>query len=245
MLGSWHNTQITRIESVNEKVRRFWVRFEQNEPFNFIPGQFMTFDLPIAEKKHARLRSYSIASAPNGTNEIEFVISLLEGGLGTTYLFNQAAVGTPLAMRGPLGHFSLKPNHIQQGEVCFICTGTGIAPFRSMLWNIHNTGQTLAYPIHLIYGTRMADNLLYYDEMQQLTQLIPNFQYHAALSRQDVPNNPAIKKGYVHSIYEAIYAQKQPANFYLCGWNNMLDEAQKRLQEMGYEKQNIIYESYG
>jgi ferredoxin-NADP reductase len=36
-----------------------------------------------------------------------------------------------------------------------------------------------------------------------------------------------------------------PANFYLCGWKNMIDEARQRIQEMGYDKKAIHLELYG
>ena len=82
-------------------------------------------------RKIKRWRSYSIASWPDGTNVYELLIVLLEGGAGTTYLFNEVKVGSELVFRGPQGVFVL-PENIEK-DIFFICTGTGIAPFRSML----------------------------------------------------------------------------------------------------------------
>lgn len=70
------------------------------------------------------------------------VIVLLEGGAGTTYLFNEVAVGSTLLMRGPQGVFVL-PKSITT-DLYFICTGTGVAPFRSMLLDIHQKNPTSA-----------------------------------------------------------------------------------------------------
>ena len=52
-------------------------------------------------------------------------------------------------------------------------------------------------------------------------------------------------KGYVHTIYEELCAAKQPAGFFLCGWKNMIDEAKKRILELGYDKKSIHQELYG
>jgi hypothetical protein len=35
---------------------------------------------------------------------------------------------------------------------------------------------------------------------------------------------------------------KQPASFYLCGWKGMIDEARKRIQDMGYDRRSIHLE---
>jgi CDP-4-dehydro-6-deoxyglucose reductase len=116
------------------------------------PGQFVTLDLPIHEKPNKRIRSYSIASWPDGTNVLELVIVLLEGGLGTTYLFNNIVVGSELTLRGPQGVFTLDDEDLQK-DIIMICTGTGIAPFRSMATYIklHNIPHN---NIYLIFGTR-------------------------------------------------------------------------------------------
>src|ERR1044072_2686643 len=130
MLEQWHTGYVTRIVNETHNTRRFWIQIPDMEAFDFKPGQFVTLDLPIHEKKNKRWRSYSIASHPNGTNEIELVIVLLEGGLGTTYLFNEVKEGSELLLRGPLGVFVL-PENLDR-DLFLICTGTGIAPFRSM-----------------------------------------------------------------------------------------------------------------
>ncbi|MEJ7680423.1 MAG: FAD-binding oxidoreductase [Segetibacter sp.] len=75
-----------KISEETSSTHRFWIQIPEVESFDFIPGQFVTLDLPIHEKKNKRWRSYSIASAPDKTNVIELVIVLLEGGAGY-YLF--------------------------------------------------------------------------------------------------------------------------------------------------------------
>src|ERR1700710_1685986 len=131
MLQPWQTGKVIRIEQEAAATRRFWIQLPELSSFDFEPGQFVTLDLPIHEKPNKRWRSYSIASHPDGTNVIELVIVLLEGGLGTHYLFNHVDVGTEILLRGPQGVFTLPP--IIDKDLFFICTGTGIAPFRSMV----------------------------------------------------------------------------------------------------------------
>src|ERR1043165_7463461 len=106
-LQPWRKGIVTRIEDETYNTRRFWIQVPELESFDFTPGQFVTLDLPIHEKPNKRWRSYSIASWPDGTNVFELVIVLLEGGAGTTYLFNHVKEGSELTLRGPQGVFVL------------------------------------------------------------------------------------------------------------------------------------------
>ncbi len=244
-LQPWRKGIVTRIENETYNTRRFWIKIEELERFDFLPGQFVTIDLPIHEKPNKRWRSYSIASWPDETNVIELLIVLLDGGAGTTYLFNEINEGSELTLRGPQGVFTL-PDEMQQ-DIYMICTGTGIAPFRSMVHHIqlHDIDHG---NIYLLYGTRAKKDLLYLDEMKKLEQEVPKFHYLPTLSREEWDGCC----GYVHSIYENLVQQKMngsslppPARFYLCGWKNMVDEAKQRIQQLGYDRKAIHQELYG
>ncbi len=121
-----------------------------------------------------------------------------------------------------------------------ICTGTGIAPFRSMLHYISNR-QIPHKNIYLVFGTREQKDLLYYEEMKELQHTLKDFYFLPTLSRQQWEGHT----GYVHAIYEAICKEKPDAQFYLCGWKNMVDEARQKILDMGYDKKTIHLELYG
>ena len=236
---SWKKGVFYKIEQETYNTRRFYIEFPEMEKFDFIPGQFVTMDMPIHEKKNLRWRSYSIASNPDGTNKIELVIVLAKNGAGTDYLFNNIEVGTEIPMRGPLGKFII-PNEID--ELCFICTGTGIAPFRSMIKHIKRNNIPHK-SVKMIFGTRVETDILYREEMKQLMQEMPTFEFIPVLSRAD--ENWQGEKGYVHAIYEKLYADKPNAKFMLCGWTAMVEEAKDRLKAMGYGKESVHYELFG
>lgn len=239
----WQTGIVTRIEQATPNTRRYWIKFPETEVFDFKPGQFVTMDLPIHEQKNKRWRSYSIASMPDGTNEIELVIVYLEGGLGTTYLFNEVKEGSELVLRGPQGVFTM-PETLDH-DLVLICTGTGIAPFRSMLHYIH-THNIPHNELHLIFGTRTKQDLLYAEEMKELEKSLEGFTFHPALSRETWDGHHwQGHTGYVHPIYENLFAGTKPAHFMLCGWKVMIDEAKTRLLGMGYDKKDIHLELYG
>lgn len=241
MLQPWQIGKVIRIENHTPLTRSFFIQVQ--DVFDFKPGQFVTLDLPIHEKPNKRWRSYSIASNPDGTNIFELCIVFLEGGLGTTYLFNEIKVGSELTLRGPVGVFTL-PEPIEK-DLFLVCTGTGIAPFRSMIKNII-ANKITHKKIHIIFGCRTKADVLYLAEMQALMQADENFIFHVAYSRE-VVEEPNAFNGYVHQVYQKICAGNNdvPANFYLCGWRGMIDEATKNILDLGYDKKSIHVEIYG
>ncbi len=238
MVPNWQTGIVSRIEQATHNTRRYWVTLPETESFLFRPGQFVTLDLPIHEQRNKRWRSYSIASLPDGSNVFELVIVHVEGGVGSKYIFENVKVGDTFTLRGPQGVFVLPD--IKDKEHFFICTGTGIAPFRSMLHFIDKQGLE-GYKTNLIFGTRTKTDLLYHDEMMDLQQRIPGFIYRPTLSREHWDGDT----GYVHDIYEELCAGRQPASFMLCGWREMIDEAKERILKMGYDKKDIHVEIYG
>ncbi len=238
MLPQWQKGIVQRIEHVTPNTSRYWLELPETPSFTFKPGQFVTLDLPIHEQRNKRWRSYSIASAPDGSNIIELVIVHLEQGVGSRYMLDNVNVGSELTLRGPQGVFVL-PEQLDK-DLVLVCTGTGIAPFRSMLHYIHQS-QVPHGNIHLVFGTRTQQDMLYGAEMKTLESQIPGFRYHPTLSRENWNGH----KGYVHPVYEQLCAGNQPALFMLCGWRPMIDEAKVRLLEKGYSSKDIHIEIYG
>jgi CDP-4-dehydro-6-deoxyglucose reductase len=234
----WRKGKVIRIENETANTHRFWIEVTELTSFDFQPGQFVTLDLPIHEKPNKRLRSYSISSWPDGSNVFELIIVLNQRGAGTQYLFTHVKVGSELTFRGPHGIFILPPK--LEKDLFLICTGTGIAPFRSMVHHIKN--KAIEYKnIYLVFGCRKKEDLLYYQEMTKLQSELANFHYLPTLSREHWEGH----YGYVHSIYLERCRDKQDAHFFLCGWKHMIDEAEKRILEMGYDKKAVHLELYG
>ena len=238
MAWKWYDGILTRTEPINDSVRRFWV--DPKEVIDFEPGQFVTMDLPIAEKRLKRWRSYSIASVPQ-EKELEFCIVNLEGGLGTSFLFKEINLGDTIRFKGPSGTF-VAPKE-PDFDIVMICTGTGVAPFRPMIYDLLEK-QNTSQKIHLIFGTRTEDGILYRSEFEKLAKTYSNFSYDVCLSRDQEWQGT---KGYVHQVYLDQYKDaRSDVKFFLCGWSNMIDEAVSNLlTKLKYDRSQIVYELYG
>lgn len=227
--------EIVDIKDETEMVKRFFIKMPDDYPFSFKAGQFIMINLPIDHKY--KNRSYSIASAPNDENWFELCIVLNPPGTGTPYMWENYKVGDRVMVSKVLGKFGL-PEVIDR-DLCFICTGTGIAPLRSMVLDIFN--KNIPHKnIYMVFGTRYEKDILYREEMESLSKSHLEFRFIPVLSRQEWSG----EKGYVHSVYQSLFSKSEPAYFYLCGWKDMLNESRKNLESMGYEKKFIKFESY-
>jgi len=158
----------------------------------------------------------------------------------TNYLFEHAKEGDNILIKGPLGKFTL-PETIS-GDILFVCTGTGIAPFRSILQSLVN--QKVNHKnIYLIFGTRERKDILYPEEMKNFENLIKGYKYIPVLSREKWEG----MTGYVHNQYLDLIKNNKLEDpiFYLCGWRDMIKEARGNLKDLGFDSKKIKLEIYG
>lgn len=229
----WIDAHLDSIKKETESTWRFFIKISDKN-FSLIAGQF------IQVKIDDIVRSYSVASLIDNKNVIELIIVKLDGGKMTNYLFNKIKIGKSFKIKGPLGKFIL-PEKIDR-DIFFISTGTGIAPFRSMLQYIEKN-KIKHLNIFIIFGTRSKKDILYYDEMIKLSSK-QNIIYIPTLSREKWSGN----NGYVHSIYEKILNDEEGLInplFYLCGWRDMIKEARSKLKNLGIDSKSIKLEIYG
>ena len=239
MAYTFYNSVLTNVIDETPNVKRFFFSVPELDKFTFNAGQFVQLDLPIESK--VTTRAYSIASAPSENNSLELVIVLKEDGLGTPYLFNKLKIGETVKLSQPAGKFTRQ--ELPDGDLCLICTGTGIAPFRSMVYDIINKNANSYKNINLIFGARYIHDLLYRKEFKELQNSMRGFHYIPVLSRETADKWSG-ETGYVHSIYKKLYAEKPNALFYLCGWKVMIMEARENLLQLGYDKKQIKFELY-
>jgi CDP-4-dehydro-6-deoxyglucose reductase len=97
--------------------------------------------------------------------------------------------------------------------------------------------------MHLFFGNRRTEDILYRDEWEKMDDELPCFHFHPVLSRDVAPKWNGLT-GYVHEHYLHCFHDSRPAVFYLCGWRDMLSEARSHLAGMGYDYKQIKIEIY-
>ena len=215
-------------------------KFEGGVPdeFNFVAGQFIQFLIPTEEK--VKKRSYSIACSPESfkaTGILEVAISLIDGGLASD-LFQQSEIGLPVTVSGPFGVLTL-PDTVS-GQLILAGTGTGIAPYRSMIPLLQQKAAE-GTPITVIMGARHRNDLIYLDDFAELD----NIQCRVCLSREDNINTQGHEyTGYVQQQFPQLNLNTETDLIYLCGNPGMIDDAASDLKEIGFPPRQVKREKY-
>lgn len=225
--------EIINITSLNESVKL--ILLDPKEPLPYKSGQFIIIDFENLDHTFTT-RSYSISDLRTD-HLIEICVVLKPDGAATPNLFSKK-IGDFLKISSPQGRFIL-PEPLTEQSICFICTGTGVAPFRTMIKDLL-TSKNFNHPIDLFFGGRYQHDLLYKSEFESLSKSFPNFKYYPCLSRE----NGSYLNGYVHEHYLPKYSHKPDTLFYICGWSNMVKEARDNLKNIGYTRKEIKIELY-
>ncbi|MES2616630.1 MAG: FAD-binding oxidoreductase [Bacteroidota bacterium] len=230
---AYHTVLIKDIVLETPGVKRLFIQYP--EPIDFKPGQFVILKFEGLQHQFDT-RSYSIAGQTT-RDTLELCIVVKEDGAATPLIFEKG-VGETLLSSMPEGRFTLPEESIDK-PYFFICTGTGVAPFRCMVHELLHT-QKYTQPVHLFFGCRTQKDLLYYEEFKQIELQYPNFKYYPVLSREAWDG----LTGYVHPHYLSLIQQQPPAVFYLCGWTEMIKETRDNIKALGYTRQDIKVEFY-
>lgn len=232
---------ITLIETymLTPKVKHFIFKVNQENEFNYIPGQFITIEFTLNEK--LLRRSYSIANVPKKDNIIEFAAGFVKDGPATNLLFNLNP-GETLQMAGPFGRLILKDAIFKR--YIFIATSTGVTPYKSMLEELQiRLNQNPELEIIIVQGVQTKNDLLYKKEFQDFANLNQRVNFNCCFSKE---NNLEQNEhgGYIQSFLPKLNLNSQQDIVYLCGNPGMIDESFEYLKTLGFNPQQIIREKY-
>jgi ferredoxin-NADP reductase len=213
-------------------VRHFTFEAPEANQFTFVPGQFISFKHTFEDTEYTR--AYSLASPPNG-NRFDLCLNLVSDGVFSHYLFSLEP-GAQLEFAPPLGFFTLRHRDC---DALMIATGTGIAPFRSIL---QTSLDEITGRVSLLFGTRYQESILYRNEWEDLCRRYSRFQFYATLTRPRAEWQGLT--GRVQSHLDSLLGSRTDMDVYLCGLKEMVDDVRRILKQKGFDRKQIIYEKY-
>ena len=217
---------VNRVQDLTHDVRELEVTLVEPPAMSFKPGQFISFEVPKKGFPRPVVRPYSIASPPSQGNRLTLLFNLVAGGPGSTYLYS-LRVGDQTTFKGPAGSFWLKDDTTR--DLLFVATGTGIAPFRSMIAAQLERGTTQA--VTLFWGLRSQRDLYYQENFLALARQFPKFSFVTTLSRPEAGWQGAT--GRVTALVQDRVISVRNLAVYLCGNSGMIQEVTALVQARG------------
>lgn len=226
----------------------FFLRFSRPDDSNwtYIAGQYMIFSIPQPGDDAPIKRLYSIASHPENTASIDFLIEHVPQGVGSTFI-TELSEGSQVTLQGPAGIFIYKSH---KRDPIMLATGTGVAPMIGMLRHELQTN-TASSPrtYRLLWGLKQAADLYLREELKELAQAYPNFSYRICLSREpNMPEGDEFVSGRVTLALENMLAQEGKTygdfDYYLCGGKMVVEGLKTYLTEKGAPSEQVYFEKF-
>ncbi len=175
-------------------VKSFCFKTADDSWFRYMPGQFITLELPVNGEK--LLRTYTMSSSPSRPLSISVTVKAQKDSIGTRWMLDTLKVGDRLKAFGPGGIFSFMQYPAER--FLFIAAGSGITPMMSMTrWLLDNGEHT---DIAVINCARRPSELLFANELRRMAQRVPDIKLSFVVEEDDPYAASAGYKGRLNQL---------------------------------------------
>lgn len=223
---------IEKKEQLTEFVYLVTFKLVTPTEMTFLSGQ--TFMLNVAPGIN---RTMSICSPPSDPTRILMCHDVSPNGPGSKWTLSHG-VGDTATFMAPLGMFVL--DTASHRRKILVATGTGIAPYRSMLLDYLSHDGT--DDITLYWGMRHEEDLYWVSEFQELSIKYPNFRFVICLSQPSSSWQGAKGRVTLHVVQEELNIER--CDVYLCGNQHMIKDMEVQLKEKQVPLHQIFKELY-
>ncbi len=219
-------------------------------------GDWDKFDMwrYVSKTDETVSRAYSMANYPEERGIIMLNVRIaspppraandVPPGIMSSYIFGLKP-GDKVTIAGPFGEFFAKDT---QAEMMFIGGGAGMAPMRSHIFDQFRRLKTTR-KVTFWYGARSLREAFYVEDFDAIQADFENFSWHLALSEPLPEDQWTGYTGFIHQVVLEHYLKNHPApediEYYLCGPPAMLAACMKMLEDLGVERENILFDDFG
>jgi ferredoxin-NADP reductase len=239
-LLEWQIATVTRIKPETLRVKTITLKLPDWQPHR--AGQHYDIRL-TAEDGYQVQRSYSIASEPERTGEIDLTVEKIDDGEVSPYIHDVLIVGDRIEVRGPIGGYFVWEADMR-GPLLLIAGGSGVVPLMSMIR--HRTAAKSSTPTRLLFSSRTPEDAIYFDELEKLRAKMDGLDVFHTFTRKQPPG----WKGYARRIDAQMLGEVagplgRSAQVFICGPTALVESAANSLVKIGIPAGQIKTERFG
>ncbi|MGB3341669.1 MAG: 2Fe-2S iron-sulfur cluster binding domain-containing protein [bacterium] len=235
--------QCEKTKNYTYDIKEFNLKLIDPKEIKYKPGQYIQLLAPAYEGSPEEVyRAYSISSDPADNSKIELIVRRVPQGICTTYLFDHLKDGQELKINGPYGQFYLRET---AAPIIFIAGGSGIAPIKSILHHMQNSG--IKRKAVFFFGVNTTKDLFLVDEMKQFEKGIPDFEFIPVVAQPEEKSTWHGTTGWVTAAVEEFLKKAPDAGkyeSYLCGSPGMIDATVKILRKYAIPEEKYYYDKF-
>ena len=204
----------------------------------FRAGQYINLFAEIDGVRTSR--PYSISSSP-GKPYYDITVRRVDGGFVSHFLLDKVKVGDSFESTGPNGYFYYEPL-MDSSDLVFLAGGSGAAPFMSIIRE--TIDKKAALNIHLIYGSRKPDDIIFDKELKEITAKNKNIKVDYVIS--EPPAGWKGASGFLDDkVISALAGDLKGKTVFACGPALMYEVCLPALARLGVPARRTKQEAYG
>jgi propane monooxygenase reductase component len=229
-------TKVSTVEPLTHDIYKLCLVLDGEKPLEFHAGQYVDIQIPGTEHK----RSFSMSNTPAVADRLEFMIKLYPGGQFSGLVQDQLEPGHVLQVKGPYGVFILREH--SDADLIFIGGGAGMAPIWSLLNSMAE--RRIQRKVVYYYGARTRKDLFHVEELQRLSERLPDFRFVPALSEPAPEDEWEGETGLITDVVDRLEGDLSGLEAYLCGPPPMIDASIPVLGAHGLPEARIFYDKF-
>ncbi len=228
------------------------------DTFKYHHGQYLTLKFDINGESHRR--AYSMSSAPDDEH-VTVTVKRVQDGTVSTYINDHIQSGSEIEVMPPQGRFFSPLKEENRKTYYLFGAGSGITPLMSIIKSIlEKEPQSTVF---LFYGNRSEESIIFKEKLHQLEK-----KYSGQLIVEHILSKPKKEKASgLSSIFKKVsyswngkigridtkttkqFLDQNPSRntaieYFICGPNNMIDNVESTLLELGIDKKHIHAERF-
>ncbi len=207
--------------------------------FDYQPGQFLTFDLPVPGGSVQR--TYTISSSPSRPLSISITVKAQEGSIGTRWMLDHLKPGMRIKAFGPAGAFTFLRHPAKKS--LFISAGSGITPMMSMTTWAWDSGEMP--DIVFVHAARKPTDIIFKNRLEQFASRVPGLQLQFTVEQVEPFT---VWPGYRGRLSQIMLGLMAPdyleREVFCCGPEPFMRAVREMLASLGYDMARYHEESF-
>ena len=206
-------------------------------PLNFKAGQFVVFQVDVADE--TLHRAYSLSSSPNHAEKVSIAVKRVVGGKVSNHLLDHLQPGHMLRALPPAGEFNIIDRPSTE-HILLFSAGCGITPCMAIArWLLESAP---AASIEFIHSAYAGAEVIMADELDRLQREHPNFHL------QRILETPARAEDFTGPITAELFEQLVPEisgrTIFTCGPAGYMNALQSFAEARGFDMRYFHRESF-
>lgn len=208
--------------------------------FDYLPGQFVTLEIPTASGPI--IRTYTISSTPSRPMTLSVTAKAQGDSVATRWMAENLRPGMRVKASGPAGGFTISADP-RGRKFLFIAAGSGVTPLMSMLSYIFDYGDRP--DARLISCARRPSELIFRRRLEHMAGRVPGIRVSHVVSEEE---DHEVWTGYLGRFNQLMLGLMAPdyldREVYCCGPEGFMQSVREALNALGYDMARYHQESF-